>query len=116
MKTRNLTDLIHFTDDAPRTEVLVETGKLWSQVVCLQGAQGIGPMRDDDADGLVVVLAGEIAAQVGKGRARMRQWETVTVPAGEDLTMRNASADPGVVLLILSPPPAPDTAARAAPS
>jgi glyoxylate utilization-related uncharacterized protein len=116
MKTRNLTDLIHFTDDAPRTEVLVETGKLWSQVVCLQGAQGIGPMRDDDADGLVVVLAGEIAAQVGKGRARMRQWETVTVPAGEDLTMRNASADPGVVLLILSPPPAADTAARAAPS
>jgi glyoxylate utilization-related uncharacterized protein len=109
MKTRNLTDLIHFTDDAPRTEVLVETGKLWSQVVCLQGAQGIGPMRDDDADGLVVVLAGEIAAQVGKGRARMRQWETVMVPAGEDLTMRNASADPGVVLLILSPPPASDT-------
>jgi hypothetical protein len=24
MQTRNLTDLIHFTDDAPRTEVLAE--------------------------------------------------------------------------------------------
>jgi glyoxylate utilization-related uncharacterized protein len=106
MKTRNLTDLIHFTDDAPRTEVLAETERLWSQVVCLQGAQGIGPVRDDAADGLLVVLAGEVAAQVGKGRARMRQWETVTVPAGEELTIRNASPDPGVVLLVLSPPPA----------
>lgn len=106
VKTRTLTDLIHFTDDGPRTEVLVETDKLWSQVVCLQGAQGVGPMSDPDADGLVVVLAGEVAAQVGKGRARMRQWETVTIPAGEELTLRNASPEPGVVLLVLSPPPA----------
>jgi glyoxylate utilization-related uncharacterized protein len=86
--------------------VLAETGQLWSQVVCLQGAQGIGPVSDPDADGLVVVLAGEVAAQVGKGRARMRQWETATVPAGEQLTLRNASSEPGVVLLVLAPPPA----------
>ena len=106
MKTRDLTDLIHFTDDGPRTEVLAETSQLWSQVVCLQGAQGVGPMTDPRADGLVVVLAGEVAVQVGKGRARMRQWETVTVPVGAELTLRNASEEPGVVLLVLAPPPA----------
>jgi len=105
MHTRTLTDLIHFTDEAARTEVLAETGRLWSQVICLQDTQGLGPMNDDDADGLVVVLAGEVSVQVGKGRARMGQWETTVVPAGEDLTVRNASADPGVVLLILAPPP-----------
>ena len=106
MKTRSLTDLVHFTDDGPRTEVLTETSRLWSQVVCLQGAQGVGPMTDADADGIVMVLAGEVAVQVGKGRARMRQWETVTVPAGAELTLRNASEEPGVVLLVLAPPPA----------
>lgn len=106
MKTRKLTDLIHFTDEGPRTEVLTETPNLWSQIVCLQGSQGIGPMSDPEADGLAVVLAGEVAAQVGKGRARMKQWDTVTVPAGEDLTIRNASDEPGVVLLVLAPPPA----------
>ncbi len=105
MHTRTLTDLIHFTDEAARTEVLAETGRLWSQVICLQDTQGLGPMNDDDADGLVVVLAGEVSVQVGKGRARMGQWETTVVPAGEDLTVRNASADPGVVLLVLAPPP-----------
>ena len=106
MKTRKVTDLVHFEDDAARTEVLYETRQLFSQVVCVQGSQGIGPMSDANSDGIVVVLAGEIATQVGKARARMRQWESALVPAGEDLTFRNASEEPSVVLLVLAPPPA----------
>ena len=106
MKPRNVTDLVYFDDDGPRTETLHETEQLFSQVICLQEAQGIGPTADPTADGLVVVLAGEVAVQVGKGRARMRQWASITVPSGEDLTIRNASPDPSVVLLVLAPPPA----------
>jgi glyoxylate utilization-related uncharacterized protein len=105
MKTRNVTDLVYFDDDAARTEVLYETSQLFSQVVCLQEAQAVGPMSDPRSDGLVVVLAGEVAAQVGKGRARMGQWQSATVPAGDELTLRNASPDPAVVLLVLAPPP-----------
>jgi glyoxylate utilization-related uncharacterized protein len=106
VNTRKVTDLVHFEDDAARTEVLYETRQLFSQVVCVQGSQGIGPMSDANSDGIVVVLAGEIATQVGKARARMRQWESALVPAGEDLTFRNASEEPSVVLLVLAPPPA----------
>ena len=106
MNTRKVTDLVHFEDDAARTEVLYETAQLFSQVVCVQGSQGIGPMSDARSDGVVVVLAGEIATQVGKARARMRQWESALVPAGEELTFRNASEEPSVVLLVLAPPPA----------
>jgi glyoxylate utilization-related uncharacterized protein len=105
MKTRSVTDLIYFDDDAARTEVLHETSRLFSQVICLQEAQGVGPMSDAAADGLVVVLAGEVATQIGKSRSRMRQWASVTVPAGEELTVRNASEEPSVVLLVLAPPP-----------
>ena len=106
MKTRKVTDLVHFDDDAGRIEVLFETPQLFSQIVCVQGSQGIGPMSDATSDGIVVVLAGEIATQVGKARARMRQWESALVPAGEELTLRNASEEPSVVLLVLAPPPA----------
>jgi glyoxylate utilization-related uncharacterized protein len=106
VNTRKVTDLVHFEDDAARTEVLYETPQLFSQVVCVQGSQGIGPMSDSRSDGVVVVLAGEIATQVGKARARMRQWESTLVPAGEELTFRNASEEPSVVLLVLAPPPA----------
>ncbi len=105
MKTLDIRDLVHFSDDEPRRRTLIEGERLWSEIVCLEGSQGVGPIRDDGADGIVVVLAGEIATQVGKGRARMKQWEAVEVPAGLDLTMRNASDEPAVVLLVVAPPP-----------
>lgn len=106
MKTLDIRDLVRFSDDEPRRWTLIEGERLWSEIVCLQGAQSVGPIRDDDADGIVLVLAGEVAAQVGKGRARMKQWEMVEVPAGLELTMRNASDEPAVVLLVVAPPPA----------
>jgi glyoxylate utilization-related uncharacterized protein len=105
VKTLDIRDLVHFSEDEARRRTLIENERLWSEIVCLEGAQGIGPVRDDVADGLVLVLSGEIATQVGKGRARMKQWEVVEVPAGHDLTIRNASEEPSVVLLVVSPPP-----------
>jgi glyoxylate utilization-related uncharacterized protein len=107
MKTKDIRDLVWFSDDDARTETLFETDRLWSQVVCLQHAQGIGPVTDTRSDAIVTVLAGEIAVQSGKGRARMAQWESIVVPAGTDLTLRNASAEPSVVLMVLAPPPMP---------
>jgi glyoxylate utilization-related uncharacterized protein len=74
-------------------------------VICLQEAQGIGPVQDATSDGLLVALSGEVAAQIGRNRARMKQWASATVPAGDELTIRNASAEPSVVLLVLAPPP-----------
>lgn len=105
MKTLDIRNFVQFSDDEARRRTLTEGERLWSEIVCLQGAQGVGPIRDDDADGIVVVLAGEVATQVGKGRARMKQWEAVEVPAGLELTMRNASDEPAVVLLVVAPPP-----------
>ena len=82
MNTLDIRDLVRFSEDEPRRTTLTEAERLWSEVVCLQGAQGVGPLRDEASDGLLVVLAGRVAAQVGKGRARMGQWESVVVPAG----------------------------------
>jgi glyoxylate utilization-related uncharacterized protein len=106
VKTLDIRDLVRFSDDEPRRRTLVEGEHLWSEIICLQGSQGVGPVRDDGADGVLVVLAGEVATQVGKGRARMKQWESVEVPAGLELTVRNASDEPSVVLLVVAPPPA----------
>jgi len=105
VKTLDIRDLVHFSDDEPRRQTLVEGERLWSEIVCLQQAQGVGPIRDDESDGILVVLAGEVAEQVGKGRARMKQWEAVDVPAGLELTIRNASEEPAVVLVVVAPPP-----------
>ncbi|HEY7761936.1 MAG TPA: cupin domain-containing protein [Actinomycetota bacterium] len=106
MKPRDMRDLVWFDDEAARTEVLFESERIWSQLVCLQGAQGIGPVADEGADAIVSVLAGEVAVQVGKGRTRMQQWHAVLVPAGTQLTIRNASEEPAVVQVTTAPPPA----------
>jgi glyoxylate utilization-related uncharacterized protein len=105
MRTKDIRDLVWFAEDEARTDTLFESDHLWSQVVCLQNAQGIGPMSDATSDAMVTVLAGEVSAQSGNGRARMGQWESVLIPAGTDLTLRNASEEPSVVLMTLSPPP-----------
>jgi glyoxylate utilization-related uncharacterized protein len=106
MESRDMRDLVRFDDEAARTEVLFESERIWSQIVCLQGAQGLGPIADADADAIVSVLAGEVAVQVGKGRSRISQWHAVLVPAGTELTIRNASAEPAVVQVTTAPPPA----------
>jgi glyoxylate utilization-related uncharacterized protein len=105
MQTRDLTELVHFSDEEARRSVLYDSDRVFAQVICLQDNQLLGPMSDPDSEGIVTILAGEVAAQIGKGRARMKQWETALVLTGEDLTLRNASAEPAVVLLVLAPPP-----------
>ena len=111
MKTRNLTDLVRFSEDEARRQVLFDSDRLFSQVVCLQGNQMLGPLSDATSEAIVTVLTGEVAAQVGRGRARMKQWETALVPAGAELSLRNASPEPAVVLLVIAPPPRTDDAA-----
>ena len=92
MKPRDIRDLVHFSDDEPRHETLFESEHLWSEVICLQGAQGLGPMTDPASDAVLCVLSGKNSAtQVDKSRARMSQWESMLVPAGSELTVKNAS-------------------------
>ena len=108
METRNLTDLVHFSDDEARREVLFDSERLFSQIICLQGSQMIGPLFDRASEGVVAVLTGEVSVQVGRGRTRLKQWQTALVPPGQDLTLVNASSEPAVVLLVLAPPPQED--------
>ena len=57
--------------------------------------------------GTMIGSHGTRFVSAGQGRARMGQWETIVVPAGTELTLRNASEEPTVVMLTLAPPPAP---------
>ena len=105
MNLKDLRDLVHFSEDGPHHETAFESDHLWSEVVCLERAQELGPISDRDSDAICVLLAGEVAIQVDRGRKRVRQWDAVLVPAGSELTLRNASVEPAVILLVAAPPP-----------
>jgi glyoxylate utilization-related uncharacterized protein len=107
MDVRDVRDLVSFSDEGPRHEPLFESDHLWSEVVCLQGAQGFGPITDPDSDAICLVLAGRIAVQVDRDRKRLSQWASLVVPKRSELTIRNASDEPAVILLVAAPPPTP---------
>jgi quercetin dioxygenase-like cupin family protein len=107
MDAKDLRDLVRFSEEGPRHEPLFESDHLWSEVVCLQGAQGLGPISDPDSDAICTVVAGRVAVQLDRGRKRLGQWGTVLIPAGSELTIRNASEEPAVIVLIAAPPPTP---------
>jgi quercetin dioxygenase-like cupin family protein len=107
VETKDLRDLVRFDDAGPHHEELWTSDELWSELVCLKGAQGIGPISDRDSDAVCTVIAGEVALQVDRGRKRLGQWESALVPKGSELTIRNASPEPSVVLIVAAPPPAP---------
>jgi quercetin dioxygenase-like cupin family protein len=107
MEAKDLRDLVLFDPDGPATHDLFETEHLWSQVICLERTQRVGPIGDPSSDALFVVVAGEVVIQVDRGRKRVKQWSAVLAPAGGEVTISNASAEPAVILVAAAPPPGP---------
>jgi mannose-6-phosphate isomerase-like protein (cupin superfamily) len=102
----NLKRFVHFSADGVRRETVFETDRVWTQVLCFERNQSIGPITDPDSDGIFLVVAGEAVFMVDGKRKRLEQWGTVLVPAGAEVTVTNASAEPLVLFLMTAPPPA----------
>jgi mannose-6-phosphate isomerase-like protein (cupin superfamily) len=103
----NLKKFVHFSPDRVRRETVFETGRLWSEVQCFERNQSMGPVTDPDSDAVFTVIAGEAVFVVDGNRKRLGQWSTVLVPAGSEVTVSNASAEPLVLMLVAAPPPVP---------
>ncbi|MFL5797835.1 MAG: hypothetical protein ACJ77A_07880 [Actinomycetota bacterium] len=106
MEAKDLRDLVHFDPEGPATHDVFETEHVWSQLICLERAQRVGPIGDPASDAVFVVVAGEVVIQVDKGRTRVKQWSAVLAPAGGEVTISNASMEPAVILVTAAPPPA----------
>jgi quercetin dioxygenase-like cupin family protein len=107
METTDLKRFVQFSPDVIMRSSVFETGNLWSEVLCFDRNQVLGPMRDRDSDGIFTILAGEAVFVVDRKRRRLQQWASVLVPADSEVTVTNASPDPLVLLLVVSPPPVP---------
>jgi mannose-6-phosphate isomerase-like protein (cupin superfamily) len=106
MENRNLKRYVHFSPDEVRRETIFETANLWAQVLCFDTNQTIGPITDQASDAVFTIVAGEAVFVVDGKRKRLEQWGAVLVPAGAQVSVTNASADPLVVFLTAAPPPA----------
>lgn len=105
MESRNLKRYVHFSPEDVRRETVFETEHLWTEVLCFERNQSVGPVSDDASDAVFTVIAGEGVFLVGGRRKRLEQWGTILVQAGEEVSVTNASAEPLVVVLVAAPPP-----------
>jgi mannose-6-phosphate isomerase-like protein (cupin superfamily) len=107
MESRNIKRFVHFSPDEVRRETVFETPNLWTEVLCFDRNQTLGPITDEGSDAVFTIVAGEGVFIVDGKRKRLEQWGTVLAPAGAQVTVTNASPEPLVVLLMAAPPPAP---------
>jgi quercetin dioxygenase-like cupin family protein len=107
VETRDIRDLVHFSEVGPTRSDLFEGERLWAEVICLEPNQQVGPMGDPAADAMFVIVAGEAVLQLDRSRKRLKQWEAALAPAGAEVTVTSASPDPTVVLVVAAPPPTP---------
>lgn len=110
VESRDLKSYVHFGTQGIVRETVFETEHLWSQVLCFERNQKLGPVADPSSDAMFTIVAGEAVFLVNRRRKRLKQWGSVLVPAGSAVTVTNASTEPLVMLLVASPPPASDTA------
>jgi quercetin dioxygenase-like cupin family protein len=103
----DLRDFVEFSEEGPVRRTVFESERLFTQVVCLDVKATYGPVSDLAADGVVTVVAGVGAFQVGRSRKRLGQWGSVLVPAGAEMHVANASPEPLVLLVVTAPPPVP---------
>ena len=105
MEIRDLRDHVRFTAEGPVHQPLFESERVWSELVCLDRTQRLGPISDPDSEAILTVVAGEVVVQVGREHKRIGQWSSALAPAGGELTVTNASMDPAVVMIVAAPPP-----------
>ena len=105
VEARDLRDSVRFDEEVVTHETLFDTDRLWSEVACLDRNQTLGPIVDDDSDAIFTIVAGEAVFVVGRDRQRLKQWRTVLVPAGVEVTVTNASTEPLVLMVVAAPPP-----------
>jgi mannose-6-phosphate isomerase-like protein (cupin superfamily) len=108
--SRNIKRFVHFSAEGINRETVFETPRLWTQVLCFERNQSMGPMMDTESDAVFTIVAGEAVFTVGGRRKRLDQWGTVLVPAGSEVSVTNASVDPLVLLMMAAPPPVPRAA------
>jgi quercetin dioxygenase-like cupin family protein len=105
LDTKDLRELVGFNPDEPARTDVFESERLWSELVCLERNQQLGPLSDPGSDAVFVVVAGEVVMQVDRRRKRLKQWGVALAPEGTEVSVTNASPDPAVLLVVAAPPP-----------
>lgn len=92
-------------------EVLQTTERSQTAVMNLDPGQASGESSESHptSDQVLIVLDGEVLAEIGDERARMRKGDVVVIPAGIHHRFENEGGEPARTFSVYAPPAyAPD--------
>jgi mannose-6-phosphate isomerase-like protein (cupin superfamily) len=102
--------LAHLPDTKAWFEVLETTKRSQTAVMNLEPGQASGDSKEahKQSDQVLVVLEGEVLAEVGDERARLRPGDVVVIPAGVRHRFANEASSPVRTVSVYAPPAYPE--------
>ena len=90
-------------------EVLQTTDRSQTAIMNLEPGDASGEEMEshDESDQVLLVIEGEVLAEVGQERARMRQGDVVVIPAGVPHRFRADENTPARTFSVYAPPAYP---------
>jgi quercetin dioxygenase-like cupin family protein len=105
MDVQHLSSFASFAEDKLKKHNLFTTPRFFLDVYCLQPGQAQKPHAHADADKVYVVLEGTCRFTVGDEEATHGPGAAILAPAGSPHGVRNDSAEPARLLVMMTPPP-----------
>ena len=98
--------LTHLLDANEWFEVLQTTSRSQTAVMNLAPGQASGEDKEahPESDQVLVVLEGEVLAEIGEDHAHMRRGDMVVIPAGVRHRFQNEAASPVRTISVYAPP------------
>src|SRR4029434_7597872 len=103
METTKLAELIACDERRMAKHRVFETDRTLTDLYCLDPGQEQLLHVHDDADKVLVVMAGRVLVRVDDDTAEAAQYEAVLAPAGAKHALKNLGPDPAVLLVFVGP-------------
>ena len=103
MERTRLADLIAFDERRLAKHRVFETDRTLTDLYCLDPGQEQLLHVHEDADKVLVVLAGRVLVRVDEDTDEAAQYEAVLAPAGAKHAVKNLGPDPAVLLVFVGP-------------
>ena len=103
MERTRLAELIAFDERRLAKHRVFETDRTLTDLYCLDPGQEQLLHVHDDADKVLVVMAGRVLVRVDDDSTEAAQYEAVLAPAGSKHALKNLGPDPAVLLVFVGP-------------
>jgi quercetin dioxygenase-like cupin family protein len=103
MERTRLAELIAFEERRMAKHRVFETDRTLTDLYCLDPGQEQLLHVHEDADKVLVVLAGRVLVRVEDDTEEAAQYEAVLAPAGTRHALKNLGPDPAVLLAFIGP-------------